>query len=128
MVFDNSQEEYILQGVTEEDMTKWMWTSLMQYGVIVDNITDEGEVFFTVPSHSEYYVDAVPPIFGSDVSIVKQEMCGELLLQLAQSYFEENGLIAKGGVRDEKWTTSQGNIELMKAENEVDQNLTLQLF
>ena len=107
--------------LTEEDIAQVMWMSLAQYGVIIDNITDEGDVYFTVPKYSEFrcFVDA--PIFGVEVKMERSEemMAGELLMQMANSYFEENGMIPHGGIRDQYWTEILGTVRTYQEEENI---------
>ena len=112
----------------ETTMSKMMWLMLAQYGVIIDDINDEGEVFFTVPNESQYmaYVDA--SLYNVEVGLGRDTMiAGELLLQIANGFFEENGLKPHGGIRDQYWTQLMGdycfNVEEMSVEKEEEPHL-----
>ena len=108
-----------------------MWLMLAQYGVIIDDINDDGEVFFTVPNRSDYmaYVDA--PLYNVEISVGNKDVmiAGELLLQIANGFFEENGLKPHGGVRDQYWTQLMGDyyvgLEEMNIEKEEPHLLRL---
>lgn len=106
--------------LTETDMEQLMWVMMAQYGVMIDNITEEGDVYFTVPNKSELMAYVNAPLLGVDINRTSEEMmAGELLLQVANSYFEDAGLAPHGGIRDQYWTQILGQVRSYQAESEI---------
>ena len=89
--------------ITQDDVVEAIWLQLAEYGVFIDNIDDEGHVWFTVPRHSDYRVRAMQFVPGVGVSAGDSdvEMAGEFLLAFANGFFEENGLVPHDGTSKE---------------------------
>lgn len=107
--------------LTETDMNELMWMMLAQYGVFIDNITEEGDVYFTVPDKSEFMVYTDAPLFGVELNSRPREemMAGELLRQFANSYFEDAGLTPHGGIREQYWTQILGQVRSYQEEQQI---------
>ena len=107
--------------LTETDIDKLMWMMLAQYGVFIDNITDEGDVYFTVPDKSEFIVYTDAPLFGIELNSLPREemMAGELLRQFVNSYFEDAGLTPHGGIREQYWTQILGQVRSYQEEQQI---------
>lgn len=107
--------------ITEEDILKGMWVTLAQWGVVIDNIDDDGEVWFTVPSESDYMVRAQMMIPGVDTAPEEQDMmmAGELLRAIASNFFEENGLVPHGGIRDQHWFQISGQVRAYQEQDDI---------
>lgn len=107
--------------LTETDMNELMWMMLAQYGVFIDNITEEGDVYFTVPDKSEFMVYTDAPLFGVELNSRPREemMAGELLRQFANSYFEDTGLTPHGGIREQYWTQILGQVRSYQEEQQI---------
>lgn len=107
--------------ITQEDIVQAMWLQLAEYGVFIDNIDDDGHVWFTVPRHSDYMIEAHQFIPGVGISSGGQdvEMAGEFLLAFANGFFEENGLVPHGGVRDSDWSQMAGRVRRYSEENDM---------
>ena len=108
-------QEIVLDEAT---VSQVMWLMMAQYGVIIDDINDDGEVFFTVPNKSEIkaYFDA--PLYNVGVGLGDHDVmiAGDLLLQIANGFFEENGLKPHGGIRDQYWTQMMGQFRTCQEE------------
>lgn len=107
--------------ITEDDIIEAMWLQLAEYGVFIDNIDDDGHIFFTVPRHSDFKIRAQQFIPGVGVSSGDQdiEMAGEFLLAFASSFFESNGLVPHGGIRESDWYQMTGQIRRYDEEKEM---------
>ena len=107
--------------ITEDDIVQGMWLQLAQYGVFIDNIDDEGEVYFTVPRHSDYKIKAQQFVPGVGVSSgpVDVEMSGEFLIAFANSFFEGCGLVPHGGIRESDWNKMTGQVRLYQEEMDM---------
>ena len=107
--------------LTETDMNELMWMMLAQYGVFIDNITEEGDVYFTVPDKSEFMVYTDAPLFGVELNSRPREemMAGEVLRQFANSYFEDAGLTPHGGIRKQYWTQILGQVRSYQEEQQI---------
>lgn len=107
--------------ITEEDIVEAMWFQFAEYGVFIDNIDDEGHVWFTVPRHSDFKIKAHQFIPGVGISAGGEdvEMAGEFLLAFVNGFFEENGLVPHGGIRDSDWCQMTGQVRRYQEENEM---------
>ena len=101
-------------------MLRIMWVLLATFGVKIDAIQDNKTVNFSVPSISDYTAEAADAI---PIEGVKQgEMiAGELLLEFANQFFDENGLVPNGRIRSEYWTRQMGEFAQMKIQSEMDE-------
>lgn len=107
--------------ITQDDVVEAIWLQLAEYGVFINNIDDEGHVWFTVPRHSDYRVRAMQFVPGVGVSAGDSdiEMAGEFLLAFANGFFEENGLVPHGGIRDSDWYQMTGQARRYQEEVEM---------
>jgi len=108
--------------ITEDDIIKAMWLQLAEYGVFIDNIDDEGNVYFTVPKKSDYMIKAQQFIPGVGVSAgaTDMEMSGEFLRAFANGFFENYGLIPHGGIRDNDWSQLAGQVRVQQEKMDID--------
>lgn len=107
--------------ITEDDIIEAMWLQLAEYGVFIDNIDDDGHIWFTVPRHSDYKIKAQQYIPGVGVSSGDYdiEMAGEFLQEFASSFFKENGLEPHGGIRDSDWYQMTGQVRKYQEESDM---------
>ena len=98
--------------ISENDVAQAMWVMLAQLGVIVDNIDDEGNIYYTVPRTSTFMVSirTVLPGMETHVGDSDEELAGELLIAFADGYFRDNGLEPHGGIREQGWSSEAGQI------------------
>lgn len=97
-----------------------MWVLFATLGVKIDEIQDNNTVNFSVPSISDYTAENVGalPINGAATG---QPIAGELLLEMASKFFEDNGFTPNGRVRMEYWTKPMGEFAQMKIQTEMDE-------
>ena len=97
-----------------------MWIVLAQLGVKIDTIQDNRAINFSVPSMSDYTVQNPNSLFAR--STVKGEcIAGELLLNIANNFFIENGFIPNGRIRSEYGTISMGEAASIQVQQEMNQ-------
>lgn len=116
------QQMDITNLITEEDIIKAMWLQLAEYGVFIDNIDDEGNVYFTVPKKSDYMIKAQQFVPGVEISAgpTDVEMSGEMLIAFANGFFENYGLIPHGGIRDNDWSQLAGQVRVQQEKMDID--------
>lgn len=102
----------------EEFVTRLMYIVMAQLGVKIDFIQDDGTVNFSVPSMSDFMALSDNNLFLDNVPQGSQ-VAGELLLEMANNYFKENGLTPNGRIRSEYWTEGMGQTESMKTQQEM---------
>lgn len=97
-----------------------MWIVLAQLGVKIDFIQDNKTVNFSVPSLSDYTAQNQDmPLIGN--SPKGEPIAGELLLNIANSFFIDNGFTPNGRVRSEYWTIQMGEVASAKMQQEMNQ-------
>ncbi len=101
----------------EELGVEMLWLLFAQLGVKIDFIQDNGVVDFSVPSMSDYTALTALPV--ADMAPEGTPLAGELLLNMANDYFRENGLTPNGRIRTEYWTTFMGQVAGATAEYDI---------
>lgn len=110
----------------DEEMTnQFIWIMLHQYGLKIDDIKENGEIYGTVPSFSTYMVKNGMTLPGMNRSIKgKDEMvAGETLRAMCTQIFEDLGLQPHIGIRSENWNEFLGEINGMRAQQMIDEGL-----
>ena len=105
--------------MNEDQQVEFMWVLLAQLGVKIDHITDTGTVNFSVPSLSDYTGKMNLPINHEQQMDNGIPIAGELLLEMASSFFKENGLEPNGRIRDEYWTQVMGQFNAAQMQVEM---------
>lgn len=90
-----------------ENVVQILWVLFAQLGVQIDLIQDNGTVNFSVPSMSDYTAE-VENIFGIEGLPPHTMLAGELLLSIVNNFFEENGMIPNGRIRQDYWNFLAG--------------------
>ena len=105
----------------ENMLLKIMWVMFAQLGVQIDAVQDNQVINFSVPSISDYTAQTTGglPLYGAGAA-KGEPISGELLLQMANQFFEENGFTPNGRIRSEYWTQQMGEIASMKMQSEMD--------
>lgn len=107
--------------ISENDVAQAMWVMLAQLGVIVDNIDDEGNIYYTVPRTSTMMISVrtVLPGMETHVGDSDEELAGELLIAFADGYFKDNGLIPHGGIREQSWSSALGELNAQQEQMNI---------
>ena len=111
--------------VDEDTAVQFLWIMLHQYGLKIDDITENGDLYGTVPSFSNYTAKNGTFLPGINQPIESKDkmIAGELLQAMCVQIFEELGLRPHIGIRTENWNEFLGEINVMKARQMISEGL-----
>ena len=109
----------------EESINKFLWIMMHQYGLKIDDITETGDVYATVPSFSDYTAKqgVTLPGFQRPVETKFEMVAGETLRQMCCQIFDNVGLTPHIGIRTENWNEFLGDLNAKKAQAMINQDL-----
>ena len=105
--------------IDENVIVRIMYSLLAQFGVKIDSIQDNKVVNFSVPSMSDFTAQK-EELIALDGVPAGEPIAGELLLIMANSFFENNGLKPNGRIRSEYWTHAMGAAASLKIQKTIE--------
>lgn len=103
----------------EEFQIAMLWVMFARLGIKINSVTDDKVIKFTVPKLSDYIIksEGLPEVLDNIPE--DQAIAGDMLLDMANTFFEDNGFVPNGYVRHEYWTIQMGEAAVGQAQQEM---------